>query len=165
MWGAGYRRVSHGSAGTYDEVVEHPLAALETMDDVAAYPWPSPDDFDYSTIAEQCDAHEGWCITVGAPGMPDIVNGVGARGRGMEKLLMDIALRDEVGLAFCGLLSTQQTLPHGSVEDCRAEARHSLDVIAPGGGYIFAPAHCIQPDTPIENVLAIYEEALGEKLM
>ena len=34
-----------------------------------------------------------------------------------------------------------------------------------GGGYIFAPAHCIQPDTPLENVLAIYEEALGTKLM
>ncbi len=68
-------------------------------------------------------------------------------------------------LAFCGLMSTQQTLPFGTVEQCRAEARHRLDVIAKGGGYIFAPAHCIQPDTPLENVLAIYEEALGEKLM
>jgi uroporphyrinogen decarboxylase len=68
-------------------------------------------------------------------------------------------------LAFCGLISTQQTLPHGSIEDCRAEARHRLDFIAQGGGCIFSPAHCIQPDTPIENVLAIYEEALGKKLM
>ncbi|MEI8242103.1 MAG: uroporphyrinogen decarboxylase family protein [bacterium] len=67
-------------------------------------------------------------------------------------------------LAFCGLISTQQTLPYGSVEDCRREARHRLDVIAPGGGYIFSPAHCIQPDTPLENVLAIYEEALGHSL-
>ena len=68
-------------------------------------------------------------------------------------------------LAFCGLISTQQTLPHGSIEDCRTEARHRLDVIAQGGGYIFAPAHCIQPDTPLENVLAVYKEALGQKLM
>lgn len=67
-------------------------------------------------------------------------------------------------LAFCGLISTQQTLPHGTVEDCRREARHRIDVIAKGGGYIFAPAHCIQPDTPLENVLAVYEEALGTKL-
>ncbi|MGM0494892.1 MAG: hypothetical protein ACQER1_18305 [Armatimonadota bacterium] len=28
-----------------------------------------------------------------------------------------------------------------------------------GGGYVLAPAHCIQPDTPIENVLAMYDEA------
>ena len=68
-------------------------------------------------------------------------------------------------LAFCGLISTQRTLPYGSVAECRAEARHRLDVIAAGGGYIFAPAHCIQPDTPLENVLAVYEEALGKKLM
>ncbi len=68
-------------------------------------------------------------------------------------------------MAFCGLISTQQTLPHGTVADCRKEARHRLNVIGKGGGYIFAPAHCIQPDTPIENVLAIYEEALGRKLI
>jgi uroporphyrinogen decarboxylase len=67
-------------------------------------------------------------------------------------------------LAFCGLISTQQTLPYGTVEDCRAEARHRLEVIAPGGGYVFGPAHNIQPDTPLANVLAIYEEALGREL-
>jgi uroporphyrinogen decarboxylase len=67
-------------------------------------------------------------------------------------------------LAFCGLISTQRTLPYGTVSQCRAEARHRLDVIARGGGYIFTPAHCVQPDTPLENVLAIYEEALGKKL-
>ncbi|HNT34589.1 MAG TPA: uroporphyrinogen decarboxylase family protein [bacterium] len=67
-------------------------------------------------------------------------------------------------LAFCGLISTQQTLPRGTVEECRVEARHRLDVIAKGGGYIFAPAHCIQPDTPVENILAVFEQALGRPL-
>lgn len=76
-------------------------------------------------------------------------------------------LKAEFGekLTFCGMISTQETLPHRSVEECRAEARHRIDVIGKGGGYIFAPAHCIQPDTPIENVLAIYEEVTGKKLM
>lgn len=68
-------------------------------------------------------------------------------------------------LTFCGMVSTQETLPHGTVEQCRAEARHRIDVIGKGGGYFFAPAHCIQPDTPIENVLAIYEEATGKRFM
>lgn len=68
-------------------------------------------------------------------------------------------------LTYCGMISTQQTLPHGTVEECRAEARHRIDVIAKGGGYIFSPAHAIQPDTPLENILAIYEEVLGKKLM
>jgi len=64
-------------------------------------------------------------------------------------------------LTFCGLISTQDTLPFGTEAQCRAEARHRIDVVGKGGGYIFSPAHCIQSDTPLENVLAIYEEALG----
>jgi uroporphyrinogen decarboxylase len=68
-------------------------------------------------------------------------------------------------MAFCGLISTQATLPFGTVDDCRKEARHRLDVIAKGGGYIFSPAHCIQAGTPLKNILAVYEEALGTKLM
>jgi uroporphyrinogen decarboxylase len=67
-------------------------------------------------------------------------------------------------MGWCGLISTQETLPHGSVEQCRAEAEHRIRVMGAGGGYIFSPAHCIQPDTPLENVLAIYEVATGRKL-
>ena len=76
-------------------------------------------------------------------------------------------LKSEFGdkLTYCGMISTQQTLPRGTVDQCRAEARHRIDVIGKGGGYIFAPAHCIQPDTPLENILAIYEEATGKRLM
>lgn len=68
-------------------------------------------------------------------------------------------------LTFCGLISTQQTLPFGTVDDCRAEAEHRVRVIGKDGGYIFAPAHCIQPDTPVENVVAAYEVALGKRLL
>jgi uroporphyrinogen decarboxylase len=274
IWGAGYKKIAHGSAGSYDEAAFLALAELKTMDDVQKYAWPSPDDYDYSRLADECGKFENYAICIGGAGAPDILNGV-SRGRGMEQVLMDIALRDEVGitiidkrvdfwhevlkrtliasrgkinilclgedcgnqngrmfsekdfnevfkprlqkfydlahefgckammhscgdtheimptfidmgldvldamqpeppgmdpekirvackgkLAFCGLISTQKTLPFGTVEECRAEARHRIDVIAKGGGYIFAPAHCIQPDTPLENVLAIYEEAL-----
>jgi uroporphyrinogen decarboxylase len=67
-------------------------------------------------------------------------------------------------LTYCGMISTQHTLPHGTAEECRAEARHRIDVIGKGGGYIFSPAHCIQPDTPLENILAIYEEVIGKQL-
>ncbi len=77
---------------------------------------------------------------------------------------MDAAeIKSEFGarLTFCGLISTQDTLPFGTEAACRAEARHRLEVVGKDGGYFFSPAHCIQSDTPLENVLAIYEEALG----
>ena len=77
---------------------------------------------------------------------------------------MDAAtIKREFGrdLTFCGLISTQQTLPHGSPEDVPREVRERIEVMGEGGGYILAPAHCIQPDTPLENVLAMYDEALA----
>ncbi|HUT75127.1 MAG TPA: uroporphyrinogen decarboxylase family protein [Armatimonadota bacterium] len=64
-------------------------------------------------------------------------------------------------LTFCGLISTQETLPHGTTEEVRAEVRHRKEVIGRGGGYLLSPAHAIQPDTALENVLALYQEALG----
>lgn len=93
----------------------------------------------------------------------DILDAVQPEPEGMnpEELKKEFGDR----LTYCGMISTQQTLPHGTVEECRAEARHRIDVIGRGGGYIFAPAHCIQPDTPLENVLAIYEEATGERFI
>lgn len=75
-------------------------------------------------------------------------------------------IKREVGdrLTLCGLISTQKTLPFGTVEDCIAEAKHRVEVIGKDGGYIFAPSHCIQPNTPVDNVLAAYEVVTGKSL-
>ena len=34
-----------------------------------------------------------------------------------------------------------------------------LDNMMPGGGYCFAPTHCLQDNSPTENVVAMYETA------
>jgi uroporphyrinogen decarboxylase len=277
-WGTGYRKV-YQSHGAYDEATDLPLARVESLADVDKYPWPNPDDFDYSTVEKQCDAIRDFAVCAGGADTPDILNGM-SRSRGMETVMIDVATRDPIGLelirrrcdilygirrrtlaagkgkidilclgedmgnqngrmfspadfrdvfrpvlqrfidlahefgakamlhscgdtheimpdlidmgldildamqpeprgmvpekiraickgklAFCGLLSTQATLPFGTVADCRREARHRLDVIAKGGGYVFSPAHCIQAGTPLANILALYEEALGKRLM
>jgi len=93
----------------------------------------------------------------------DILDSVQPEPVGMDPEELKREFGDK--LTYCGMISTQQTLPHGAIEECRAEARHRIDVIGRGGGYIFAPAHCIQPDTPLGNVLAIYEEATGKKFL
>ncbi len=64
-------------------------------------------------------------------------------------------------LAFHGGLSTQHTLPYGSVEDVRGECRRLLEHGA-AGGYILAPAHDVQGDVPLENMLAFIEEAQAQ---
>jgi uroporphyrinogen decarboxylase len=71
-------------------------------------------------------------------------------------------LKREFGdrLSFCGAIDTQSVLPHGSVEDVREEVRRRIKEIAPGGGYIVAAVHCIQPDVPPANVWAMFDEAV-----
>lgn len=59
-------------------------------------------------------------------------------------------------LAFYGGLSTQKTLPYGSPEDVRSATQHLLD-LGRAGGYIFAPAHSVEGDVPLENMLAFIE--------
>jgi uroporphyrinogen decarboxylase len=59
-------------------------------------------------------------------------------------------------LAFHGGLSTQRTLPYGSVEEVRTETSRLLE-LGREGGYIFAPAHDVEGDVPLENMLAFLE--------
>jgi uroporphyrinogen decarboxylase len=49
-------------------------------------------------------------------------------------------------------------MPHGTPDDVRREVRRRIADLAPGGGYIAATVHCIQPDVPPENILALCEE-------
>jgi uroporphyrinogen decarboxylase len=59
-------------------------------------------------------------------------------------------------LVFHGGLSTQRTLPYGSVTDVRRETERLLE-LGRQGGYIFAPAHDVEGDVPLENMLVFIE--------
>jgi len=60
-------------------------------------------------------------------------------------------------LTFWGGIDTQRVLPRGTPEEVRAEVKKRIHDFAPGGGYILAAVHNIQPDVPVENVIAMYE--------
>lgn len=57
-------------------------------------------------------------------------------------------------LCFCGAIDIQKALP-GSLEDVEQEVRTRIAHLAPGGGYILAPANYIQNNTPAENVVQL----------
>ncbi len=65
-------------------------------------------------------------------------------------------------LAFHGGLSTQKTLPFGTAGDVRRETRRLLE-LGREGGYIFAPAHDVEGDVPLENMLAMIEAVQGQR--
>ncbi len=59
-------------------------------------------------------------------------------------------------LTFHGGMSTQQTLPYGSVDDV-VDATQRLLAAGANGNYIFSPAHAVEGDVPVENMVAMID--------
>lgn len=87
----------------------------------------------------------------------DVLDPVQWRCPGMET----DGLKRDFGnnIAFHGAVDNQQTLPFGSAEDVKKEVEEHIRVLGKGGGLILAPCHNIQPLTPAENVIAMYDTA------
>jgi uroporphyrinogen decarboxylase len=63
-------------------------------------------------------------------------------------------------LTFMGGVDTQDVLPHGTVDEVRRATRELIDTMTRNGGsYILAASHTVPPETPIENIFAMYHEA------
>jgi uroporphyrinogen decarboxylase len=60
-------------------------------------------------------------------------------------------------ICFWGCLGSQSIIPFGTPEDIRQEVRRLRNEIGRGGGYILAPAKPLQPGTPKENAVALFE--------
>ncbi len=61
-------------------------------------------------------------------------------------------------LAFLGGIDIAHAMP-GSREDVVAEVKRRIEQLAPGGGYVLAPANHLQADVPPENVVTLFESA------
>ena len=84
----------------------------------------------------------------------DILNPIQPNAFEMEPEL----LKAEYGgqMSFWGGIDTQELLVNETPARIREEAGRILDIFGTDGGYILAPAHCIQDDVPAENVIAVY---------
>jgi len=60
-------------------------------------------------------------------------------------------------LVFHGGVENQNILPFGTPEDVREEVIQCFETLGANGGYICAPCHNIQPNTPVENILEMYK--------
>ncbi len=271
IWGVRRCWIEHGSGGYWD-FCDFPLKEADE-ETVASWPMPSPDDFDYSGVREQCLRHANYAVFTGGGGVPDIING-NTRLRSMEQTLIDLIVEEPAGLllarrrveieleimrrtmeaaqggidfiwlgedlgtqiapllslelfrktikpqhklfcdlaksfgvpvmvhscgssswayedfiemginavdtlqpeakdmspeslkrrfggrlAFHGCISTAEPLSSGTPQEVDEHCRKTLEVMMPGGGYCFSPTHCIQDNSPLENVLAMYGAA------
>ena len=68
-------------------------------------------------------------------------------------------LKAEFGdrLLLMGAIDTQ-LLIEGTPDQARTETRRILEIMKPGGGFVASPSHdYLLPETPLENVLAVYD--------
>jgi uroporphyrinogen decarboxylase len=86
-----------------------------------------------------------------------VLNPIQWRTAGMDR--ETLARRWGDRLVFHGAMDNQRTLPFGTVEEVRAEVRDNVRILGERGGYVLAPCHNLQPITPVENVLALYDAA------
>ncbi len=78
----------------------------------------------------------------------------------IQPLAMDPAMvKDKFGdrLSFWGSICIQKTLPKGSRQDIFDEVKLRMDTIGKGGGLLIGPAHNVQADTSIENILSLFD--------
>ncbi len=57
-------------------------------------------------------------------------------------------------LSFHGTIGTQSTMPFGTPDDVRREVFKNLEIAGEKGGLFVCPTHLLEPNVPVENVVA-----------
>jgi uroporphyrinogen-III decarboxylase len=89
----------------------------------------------------------------------DILNPIQPMAQGMDPVFLKRTYGKD--LVFFGGIDVQHLLPFGTPRMISDEVRRRIDILGKDGGYIVAPAHNIQPDTPVENIMAFFEAAVN----
>ncbi len=89
----------------------------------------------------------------------DILNPIQPLASGMDP----VYLKNTYGrdLVFFGGIDVQHLLPFGSPQMIRDQVRRRIDILGKDGGYIVAPAHNIQPDTSVANIMTFFDAVLN----
>jgi len=125
-WGIHRRWIEHESGGYWD-YCDFPLRDA-TLDEVEAWPMPSPDHFDYSAVPAGCEDYRDFCVIAGGPGLGDCINSTGML-RTMEQVLVDLITNEPAGLKLMDRkLAVQLEVTRRTLE----AARGKVDVLMIG---------------------------------
>jgi uroporphyrinogen decarboxylase len=88
----------------------------------------------------------------------DVLNPIQCNCPGMDPF----ELKKDFGqyLTFMGGVDTVNLLPNGTVADVRRETAKLIEgMTTDGGGFILAASHTVPPETPMDNIFAMYDVA------
>lgn len=80
----------------------------------------------------------------------DVLNPVQPESMNFEELFVEYGKR----LSFCGTLGTQKIMPFGTPQEIKKEIKVKLDFAGPNGGLLICPTHVLEPEVPVENIIA-----------
>jgi uroporphyrinogen decarboxylase len=98
LWGIRYRQADYGT-GRYDEPWFHPLAEVDSVQQVHAFDWPDPNDFDYTAVTRAIEQDDGQRPIHAGQYEPFLLYGY---LRGLEQAFMDLAVNPEIAGGILG---------------------------------------------------------------
>jgi len=87
----------------------------------------------------------------------DILNPIQPLAKGMEPSKLKKRFGNRI--CFYGGIDQQKVLPYGTTKDVENEVKNRIRELGPGGGYILSVSNVIQPDVPVENIVAVFKSA------
>lgn len=88
----------------------------------------------------------------------DILNPIQYTCKNMDLAEMKKTFGQDITFWGAGV-ETQSTLPFGTVQKVVDEVKRNIDLLAPGGGFVFAAVHNVTEGVPPENVITAFETA------
>ncbi|MEI8241687.1 MAG: uroporphyrinogen decarboxylase family protein [bacterium] len=121
FWGIGSKEQAY-TGGTYSEYCVYPLANRETVAEIEAYDWPTPDELSFETLRAVRAATPDKAIIAHITHAPFFK---ATHMRGMEAFMTDLALQPELATAIIGRIMGY-LIP--ALERLCREARDDFDI-------------------------------------
>jgi len=109
----------------------------------------------WKTFKHSCGAVEPFMEAFIEVGF-DIINPVQCSAAGMDPKHLKRTYGDRI-VFWGGGVDTQKTLPFGTPAQVREEVLRRCEIFARDGGFVFNAVHNVQANTPVQNLVAMFE--------
>lgn len=130
IWGI-VKKPMPNEYGDYMESVNFPYAEWKSPKDAEQFPWPNPNNYDFQQIPSLCDTYPDKAIFTGQFSIQDFINGI-AFGRGVEQVLLDIALEEPV---FLYIMEKRHSFYMTYVENILKAGKGKIDAVLCGDDF------------------------------
>ena len=109
----------------------------------------------WKTFKHSCGAIEPFIPLFIEAGF-DVLNPVQCSARGMDPVLLKEKYGKDI-VFWGGGVDTQKILPFGTPEQIKEQVKERCEIFGKDGGYVFNAIHNIQANTPVENLVALFD--------